>query len=455
MRHLGGALAVLLFLGVPAVPQTAKGKKTTSSSTATKSKQKRNSAARRRIPKPPPVSAAQRAEAKESVQARFSGPHELGIQNAGALVPFYELLHRQKPGTGAPLRVLHFGDSHTASDDWAAALRSKFQSRFGEGGSGFIHAGRPYSGFRRYDAKASATRGWRPSGLTNRETDGMHGLAGVSLIAERAGEEITLEADGSLVELFYLQQPGGGGVLISDSGMELARVSTNGETRAGYWRAELPSGLHQLSLRTLSSAPVRLFGWVVEKPGGVTWETLGINGAQADLMLGWNEELLQSHIEHRNPALIVLAYGTNEAARSDWTYETYRAAFREVLSRLRRAAPTASFLVVGPPDRMARSRGRWIAYSGLDRISDAQRDACFEAGAAFWNLRAGMGGAASMRTWVNAGLAQGDFVHFTSAGYRLIGESLFELMMGHFEIFQTVRRQLIGNIDNGQKTTAR
>ncbi len=50
------------------------------------------------------------------------------------------------------------------------------------------------------------------------------------------------------------------------------------------------------------------------RPAAPAWETLGINGAQADLLLGWNPEILRAHVERRDPALIVLAYGTNERA---------------------------------------------------------------------------------------------------------------------------------------------
>ena len=60
---------------------------------------------------------------------------------------------------------------------------------------------------------------------------------------------------------------------------------------------------------------------------------------------------MRSNIERRNPALIVLAYGTNEAGRKDWTLETYRDMYSQLIGRLRTAAPTATILVVGPPDR--------------------------------------------------------------------------------------------------------
>jgi len=177
--------------------------------------------------------------------------------------------------------------------------------------------------------------------------------------------------------------------------------------------------------------------------------------AQADLLLGWNEDLLRSHIEQRDPALIVLAYGTNEARRTDWTYETYKSAFKQLLARLRAAAPASSLLVVGPPDQSLRQRGKWVPSEGVDRIIQAQRDAALESGAAFWNMRSGMGGKGSMKQWVYAGLAQGDFVHLTSPGYRLLGESLYGLMMDTYSVFTTFRRQAAGNTLHGSSSQNR
>jgi lysophospholipase L1-like esterase len=141
---------------------------------------------------------------------------------------------------------------------------------------------------------------------------------------------------------------------------------------------------------------------------------------------------------------VVLAYGTNEARSKEWTYDSYRAMFAELLKRVRLAVPAASILVIGPPDHQIRQRGKWTPQPGIDRITAAQRDAALAAGAAFWNLRAGMGGRGSMNTWVRAGLAQGDFTHFTAAGYRLLGEALYELLMGQFDVFASVRKQIIG-----------
>ena len=132
-------------------------------------------------------------------------------------------------------------------------------------------------------------------------------------------------------------------------------------------------GPHQYTLRTLSSAPVRLFGWVAQNHAGVTYETLGINGAQANLMLDWNPNILAPELTSRDPALIILAYGTNEALSRSWTAEEYRTALTEIIQRLRAAVPVASILLIGPPDCQYRFRGRRLPFPHLDQVIEIQR----------------------------------------------------------------------------------
>lgn len=450
-RALTAVAACSVFAGLLFGAPVASSKSTVKAPSKS-AKKKRTSSRRRSVPKPPPVTAQQKEDAQQFVEAHAREAMDGGIANAAAMVPFYEQLWQASQGSGlpGPLRVLHFGDSHIATDDWPAAARSALQQKFGFGGPGFVHAGRPFPGFRRHDARTSNSRGWEPAGLLEREGELANGLSGVSLATDRAGESVTLEGEGESVELFYLRQPGGGGLVIEDNGVELARVETAGEAAPASWRGAVPAGAHLLTARTLNDAPVRLFGWVLERKQGITWETLGINGAQADLLLLWNEPVFLEHVRSRNPALIVLSYGTNEARRKDWTYDSYRAALTQVLNRLRQAAPAASILLIGAPDQAYRySSRRILPADTVDRILAAQRDAALAAGCAFWNLRAAMGGKGSIRQWVNAGMAQGDFVHLTPAGYRLWGESLSGLLLGQYEIFVSVRRQIIGMESNG------
>jgi lysophospholipase L1-like esterase len=146
--------------------------------------------------------------------------------------------------------------------------------------------------------------------------------------------------------------------------------------------------------------------------------------------------------------LIVLAYGTNEAANGSWTSEKYQAMFSSLLQRLRKAVPKAAILALGPPDSWSKRQGTWRPLPGMDSIIAAQKGACRENGCGFWDTRERMGGTGSMRAWVRAGLAQPDCIHFTPAGYRRLATMLFADFMGQYELFKEIRLEISDSVSN-------
>ncbi len=398
---------------------------------------------RQRRPKTPSVSPATRAEAAQGVSEKIVNGASIPVENPAALVPFFEQLYRHQNGELAgPLKVLHYGDSHTAADEWTGDLRGHFQEMFGDGGSGYALAGNPYRGYRRFDLRSGATRGWKTEGVIGHFGDGVHGLGGISISTNAARESVYLAVECQTFELYYWQQPGGGSLQIFDNGNPVDQISTDGDFAPGYYRYETEPGPHRFEVETLDRAPVRLFGWVTEKATGVTYESLGINGVSASVILDWNVDVLTSNLKRRNPALIVLAYGTNEASRRDWTIESYRDVYIQLIRRLRQAAPTATILVVGPPDRYIHTRKGWTVLENVETIVEGQRQAAFSEGCAFWDLRAKMGGMGSMRQWVQAGMGQLDYVHFTAPGYKKIGDAVFRDLMSQYDIFVKAREGL-------------
>ena len=413
--------------------------------------------ARRAVAKAPVVSAQVKLSSQGFVAEAMDVVAAAAVENSAALVPFFEQLWQleQKRDEDQSLHILQYGDSHTASDDWANQLRLMFQDRFGNGGAGYSTAGRPFAGYRRYDVKSGQSLRWDTEGLLTKGTDGYYGLGGTSIVTQRPGEMIYLDSEGEKAELHFLRQPGGGSFRVFVDGAEAATVETDGVIGPGLWSMTAAEGLKRFTVETTSNAPVKLFGWVTEKKRGLTWETLGINGAQANVSLRWEENQMREHLGKRNPGLIVLAYGTNEAGNREWTPESYRAMFRAVMQRFRAMAPSASLLVVGPPDRAQRVNRVWSSMPKLDMIGEAQRDVAIEMGAAFWDLRERMGGSGAMKRWVYAGFAQGDFVHLTGAGYRLVGETLYKDLIAHYEEFRKIRQRVFsegnGNIDEAKE----
>jgi hypothetical protein len=230
------------------------------------------------------------------------------------LAGFFERLHQTAiTSHEESAHVLHFGDSHTAGDQWTASLRELFQRRFGDGGSGFSLAGIPFAGYRRLDAPGGWTPGWKTAGLHSVAGDGYLGLGGVSIATDRAGESVFLNADCDFLELHYLQQPRGGDLSLYVDGQLVEEFPTAGDLQPQARSFTIEPGSHRFLLKTTHSGPVRLFGWAADKRRGVTYEALGLIGVRASVILNWNEEVLRTYLERRDPALIVLAYGTNEA----------------------------------------------------------------------------------------------------------------------------------------------
>ncbi len=352
------------------------------------------------------------------------------IENAVALTPFFEQL-----ASGQPLHILHFGDSHTASDDWANAMRVTLQSRFGNGGPGFALAGHPFLGYRRYDITGGSTKLWRTEGTLGHLSDGRYGLGGVSIATSLPGQIVTLKTECAELKLYYLRQPGGGNLSFAVDGAEVWKIATDGDAAPAYFAYTPAAGPHQYTLKTLDAAPVKLFGWSAENRSGITYEDFGINGAQASMILAWDEQILADHLAQRNPALIVVAYGTNEAVNARWTPESLSGDFGRVLERFQHAAPKASMLVIGPPDGEFRSHGR-LHPGRLSDVTAVMREVALNHGCAFWDWRERMGGAGSIAEWVKAGYAQPDRIHLSGSGYKLIGEMLVKELLEQYGRFQ-------------------
>lgn len=362
-----------------------------------------------------------------------------GIENAAALDKFFRALAATKAGRRIdPVRVMHYGDSHTAADILTAEIRRDLQREFGDGGAGYMIPRNPQSTPRR-GVVNGATSGWWIDGVGQK---GMYepflGLAGLSLTTDRAGESAWLETTCKRFEVYFLKQPGGGAIDILVDGRSVLDQPISLQADApmpDFYASETPAdGNHRIEVRTVSPGKARISGIVTEHLSpGVTYDVLGINGARATRLRGWvNETSFLYNVELRQPDLIILAYGTNEVTDDDWSIESYARMFAEILTRLRKVAPQASILVYGPPDR----GDNQTALSKMPAMIQAQREAAIKAGAAFWSSYGAMGGAGMIDTWASQGLAQGDRVHLSSAGYTRMGAMFFEDLMDAFKKYQ-------------------
>lgn len=361
-----------------------------------------------------------------------------GVENAQALSSFFKALDDMKSGRRVePVRVAHYGDSHIAADILTAEIRRQFQHDFGDGGPGYIITRNPFSTPRR-GVKSGATSGWSVDGIGNSPgNDGFYGLAGISLTTSKRDERMWLETSCNHFEIYYIRWPGGGTIDVTVDGASVLDqpLSLNSDLPGPdyYSYDTISTGVHRIEIRTLTPGRTRILGIVAERiapHSGISYDVLGINGARLVRLLSWNSNILADNIIERKPDLIILAYGTNEVTDENWTVESYSRMLAEFLDRFRRAAPDASLIVYGPPDRADNP----VAGSKMPRLIEAQRRAAKEIGAAFWCSYDAMGGAGSMNNWASQGLGQGDHVHLTGQGYLKMGDMFYaDLMKAYAE----------------------
>ena len=167
-----------------------------------------------------------------------------GLENPAALNSFFKALDDMKNGHRLePVRVAHYGDSHTAADILTADIRRQFQHDFGDGGPGYMIARNPFSTPRR-GVTSGATTGWSVDGIgKNAGNDGFYGLAGISLTTEKANERMWLETTCNHFEVYYLRWPGGGTIDITVDGASVLEkpISLNSDApEPDYFHMTVP-----------------------------------------------------------------------------------------------------------------------------------------------------------------------------------------------------------------------
>jgi lysophospholipase L1-like esterase len=334
-------------------------------------------------------------------------------------------------------------------------VRQHFQARFGDAGPGLLLPVRPWRGYHHAGVKETFSLAWPSFSLRMREGDGLVGLTGGAVTLPE-GYTYRLEAPIRAFAVQTLGPPENRPVILLsrpeglDPCASLPPLALEEQT--------LPQAGGQV-LRTLTQAPLAMDGVVdltvsladtttrllgVElltgRPG-VTYEELGLNGAELFDLDKWNPALRRAILAQAAPSLLVLAYGTNDMGRGDLNLEDYRARAAALFTRLAQDSGSP-ILVVAPVDRGARKRRKLTAIqAGANTVEEALRLAAQDAHCAFWDARTAMGGDGSMARWRRSGLAQKDMVHLSGPGYVRMGNLQFEALMNAYDQFK--KRRLV------------
>jgi hypothetical protein len=344
------------------------------------------------------------------------------------------------------VRALVWGDSTIANDGIIKNVRNRMQTRFGDAGPGFLSA--------QVDPRWSVRRDIvrKPKGYWSTKTivfgggnDGRYGLAGTVSTAA-PGAQVTLggiKNDDNRqplhrFQVFYQKKPGGGTLNISTQSKAVS-VDTSSENYSdGHYNLYVKHGDPYIYLNVEDSS-VTIYGVALENDNsGVTWETFGVAGSSVASMQKQQLEHITKQVELRDPALLVYWTGGNELGYPSVRTKTgkvYKRIYRKVVQQLRKGAPDASCLLIGPLDQAMKARGTIVSKPTLDNIIHYQREVAKEEGCAYWDARAVMGGENSFKRWLqhSPAMASPDLAHLTGRGRHIVGETLSDVMIRAYD----------------------
>jgi len=381
--------------------------------------------------------------------------------SSGALNAFYASLWRAERGQEPNIaRIVHYGDSPTTGDLITGDVRSLLQKRFGNAGPGFVLISKPWAWYQHHGLKISGG-GWQMDPASRFiSKDGLFGLGGVSFTGgPGAHDSIEFTEIGPTdFELWYLGQRDGGKVKLVVDGAPLGEVDTaQAEQGPGFATLRTSEPVHTLEME-VESGHVRLFGIAAGRPGpGVVYDSLGMNGASITVMTRmFNREFWTAELRHREPNLVIINYGTNEADFAPYVNGPYEKDLREAVKRVQTAVPEASVMLMSPMDRGQRVGLDEIqTMPTIPKIVEIQKKVAAETGCAFFNTFQAMGGEGTMARWYQGDrrLVSADLIHPVPAGGRIVANAFVrELMLGYnrFKLHQLTKARTDsekGNLD--------
>ena len=168
---------------------------------------------------------------------------------------------------------------------------------------------------------------------------------------------------------------------------------------------------------------------------GISVHGIGVNGASVPSYLRCDD--FERDLNLIRPDLIIFGIGINDAAEKDFDKRIFKNNYNELIEVIKRVNPDCALLFMTNNDSYKRLKGyRKKARYEVNPNGIIAEEAFMEMGeqynAAVWNQFDIMGGLRSMQDWEKAGLAQKDKVHFTSIGYQLLGDLLYNALISRY-----------------------
>ncbi len=387
------------------------------------------------------------AEAWEGLDALRAADGELGRDevtiedpSGHALEALGEALRRAHRGEGR-VSIAVYGGSHTAGDLYTGRMREVLQARFGDAGHGFVPLVPVVVNHWAWGVVIDDAEGFEVMQVNaKRRTVFRYGLAGAAFLADEPEAFAGIASDhwgngrlASRLDLLYDRAPGGGTLEVWLDGRRVDALDTAADPpQHGLQSYEVSDAPHQLEVRARGDGPVTVYGVVMERDApGVLVHNLGLVGSKARNHLLWDEAQWASYFTRLEADLVIFAYGNNETDDTHLEVADHERQLRDALARVRRAAPEASCLLVGPTDRVRETPEGPAPLPLVAEMTEMQRRVARDLGCGFFDTLAFMGGLGGGLTWLrhDPPYLGPDHVHLGREGYLRLGEALVRSLL--------------------------
>ncbi|MEM7509383.1 MAG: GDSL-type esterase/lipase family protein [Bacteroidota bacterium] len=178
-----------------------------------------------------------------------------------------------------------------------------------------------------------------------------------------------------------------------------------------------------------------IFGFMLEntQQAGINYHMIGVNGATFGDY--GRSNIFWDQLAELKPDLVIFSMGTNETLEDRFTKTGFQNDLESAVKKLRESNPKCPILLTTPADALKK---RKINNPNILQARNVVLASASKLGFSTWDLYYIMGGAGSIKTWYQEGLAQGDRLHFTRKGYHLQGNLLFDAIIAAYEGYKRV-----------------
>ncbi len=163
------------------------------------------------------------------------------------------------------------------------------------------------------------------------------------------------------------------------------------------------------------------------KPG-FSFHSIGVNGASVPDYLRCQH--FTRDLRLLRPDMVIFGLGINDASKSDFDTAQFRLHYLALVDSVRRVNPDCALVFITNNDSFTKLRRRKYRVNANGPLArEVFHRVAREVGGVVWDQFQLMGGLRSMEQWQRAKLAQSDRVHFTRAGYQLLGDLFYEALM--------------------------